>query len=77
MAVKHYYSVEAFSERDVAFPRYLVAVGRGVNVFTLATEDIQQALSEFAREKVRIDKVHVLDGIETFHELPGAASLLR
>ena len=75
MAVKHYYSVEAFSERDVAFPKYFVAVGRGVNVFTLATEDIQQALSEFAQEKVRVDKVHGFFRLECMGENRLAAIL--
>ena len=74
--MKHYYAIEAFSERDVSFPEHLVALGRGVNVFTLTSEDIQGTLSQIAREGVRIDKVHSLDGLEPIPELTGAENSL-
>lgn len=69
--MKRFYSVEAFSERDVSFPEYMVALGKGVNVFTLTAEDIQETLKQIAAEGVRIDKVHALDGMDTVHFLPG------
>jgi hypothetical protein len=70
--VKHYYSVEAFSEMDVSFPEHLVAIGRGMNVFTLTSDNIQGVLSKFASAGVQVHKVHTLDGTATFHDLlPG------
>jgi len=69
---KHYYSVEAFSDRDISWPEHMVAIGRGVNVFTLTSHDIQAVLVKFARAGVQVQKVHVLDGSATFHDLlPG------
>lgn len=70
--MKHYYSVEAFSERDVSFPEHMVAIGRGMNVFTLTSDNIQAALSKFASAGVQVHKVHTLDGTASFHDLlPG------
>lgn len=69
--MKHFYSVEAFSDRDLLFPECSVALGKGVNVFTLTTADIQGTLKLFSTEGVRIDKVHSLDGLDAVVLLPG------
>lgn len=61
--MKHYYSFEAFSEREVAFPEYRVAVGRGVNAFTLATDDVDGVIAHLLKEGIRVIKVYVLSGV--------------
>lgn len=68
--MKHYYSVQAFADRDIPFPEYLVLVGKGANVFTLTTEDISETLAEFGRAGVKIVSAHQLSGLGTFSELP-------
>jgi len=61
--MRRYYSIEAWSRSEVAFPEHLIALGPGNNVFTLSTEDIEEVLRKFCSLGVRIDKVNPLNGL--------------
>lgn len=68
--MKRYYSIQATADRDIPFPRYLVILGKGVNAFTLTTENIEETIKEFLVEGVKIQKVHCLSGTGSFDGMP-------
>jgi hypothetical protein len=73
--MKHYYSIVANSKDDVVLPEYLIAVGCGVNVFTVTTDDLPGVLSRLAQEGVQVQTIHQLDGTEAFHQLPNSSQV--
>jgi hypothetical protein len=70
-----YFSIKATSDHEDAFPKYTVLVGKGLNVFTLVTEDIEATLKEFTDAGVKILEVHPLSGRAAFHGLPSPGVL--
>jgi len=68
--MKNYYSFRVTSDRDLAFRKYLVILGPGLNVFTLTTENISETVREFLEEGVKIQQVNLLSGPGVFDGLP-------
>lgn len=59
-----YYSISAQAQSPVAVPEALTVLDRGLNVFTVATEDIETILARLCSEGVLILTCNRLDDHE-------------
>ena len=59
-----FYAFRAFAHDYVAFPEYLLELGRGNNTFNLAVEDLEGFLSLLEKHGVRVLGTFPLDDFE-------------
>lgn len=56
-----YYSIIATSPDDIGFEEHLVVLGKGFNVFTVVSQDIERLLSDLIDAGVTVQQVNRLD----------------
>ena len=71
-----YYSVTATAPEYISFLKHRVALGKGFNVFTILTDDIDRVVSDLVASGIKIHEVLALDGEEAFSEKPSSESEL-
>lgn len=69
----HYYSITAIAEDDCAFQEHLVILGKGFNVFTVVTTDIEKLIADLRAGGVEVRQVNCLDD---FHEFTNGTTPL-
>jgi hypothetical protein len=60
-----YYSLVAFAHQETIIRNPFIAIGQGVNVFTVVTEDITNLLKILHDEHVDVKELYSLDADET------------
>jgi len=60
-----YFSLVAFAEGEASLPGHQVLLDRGMNVFSVFTDDIDTVVEELKTQRVRVDKICPLDEFES------------
>jgi len=65
-----HFSICAFAQGEAQLPDHQVMLDRGINAFSVFTDDIDAVVRELEAQDVRVDKVYPLDEFEAVPASP-------